>query len=223
MPPVRLALSLAALLGSTVGSKLAAQIDRDRATAYFREAADLCAREAGHLLGVSLCGPMVFADPRTREIVANEPTPSAPRPAALGFANAALRWGDKRWSVYVWQYIPADDARARKTLLMHELVHRIQPDIGLFLRDSSNDHLDTVDGRYWLQLEWRALAAALRATGDARKTPLGHALAFRTKRHDMFPSARESERVLEINEGIPQYVATAVVSGRGDEAFAHAI
>ena len=30
----------------------------------------------------------------------------------------------------------------------------------LLVQEGSNDHLDTVEGRYWLQLEWRALAAA---------------------------------------------------------------
>jgi len=212
----------ATTLASLFATPLAAQIDRDRANAYFKEAEELCAKDAGKLLGVSLCGPMAFADPRTREVVGNEQLPTAPRPPALGFANAALRWGDKRWSVFVWPFIPAGDAKARKTLLMHELVHRVQPEIGLLGADASNDHLDTVDGRYWIQLEWRALASALRAKGDAMRAPMSHALAFRRRRHELFATAQQTERALEINEGIPQYVATMVVNDGLADAAAHA-
>ena len=205
------------------GTGLSAQIDKDRANAYFKEAEELCAKDGGKLLGVSLCGPMAFADPRTRDVVGNEPLPTAPRPPALGFANAALRWGEKRWSVFVWPFIPANDPRARKTLLMHELVHRVQPELGLFGTDANNDHLDTVDGRYWIQLEWRALAAALRMTGDAMRAPMSHALAFRRKRHELFAAAQEAERALEINEGIPQFVATLIVNDSLADAVAHAV
>src|SRR5688572_585068 len=106
---------------------------------------------------------------------------------------------------------------------MQELVHRVQPELGLFGTDASNDHLDTVDGRYWIQLEWRALAAALRAKGEARRTPMSHALAFRRKRHELFTAAQQAERSLEINEGIPQYVATMLVNDSLADAVAHAV
>ncbi len=204
-------------------SPASAQIDSARAETYFREAATLCAKEGGRIWGVSLCGPMVFADPATSAIIANQPTPSAPRPRALGYANAALDWGGERWSIFVWPFIPADDQRARQTLLMHELMHRIQPQLGLFLPDGSNDHLDTVEGRYWLQLEWRALAAALGSSGRQRDAAMRDALAFRARRHATFPGSAESERVLEINEGLPQYTATVVVNDKPAAAAAHAI
>lgn len=142
-----------------------AQIDRQLAAAWFAEAEVLCAREAGALWGVSLCGPMVFADPVTGEIATNEPVPGAPRPRVLGYANAALEWGDERWSTFVWPMIPDNEAdRAR--LMLHELFHRIQPAVGLYVPSTQGtpDHLDAMEGRYWLRLEWRALAAALAAS-----------------------------------------------------------
>jgi hypothetical protein len=40
-------------------------VDPQRAAMYFREAKELCDRDNGRLWGVSLCGPMVFADVRT--------------------------------------------------------------------------------------------------------------------------------------------------------------
>ena len=199
------------------------QIDSARAHSYFAEASALCAKEGGRLWGVSLCGPMVFVDPRTRDIIANQPIPSAPRPAAMGYANAALPWGGTRWVMYVWPMLPADDVRARRTLLVHELMHRIQPQLGLFLNDGSADHLDAVQGRYLLQLEWRALAAALDTSGAARDDAIRDALAFRARRHAEFPGSAEIERVLEINEGLPQFTGTVVANATLEQAAAHAI
>jgi hypothetical protein len=68
--------------------------------------------------------------------------------------------------------VPADTV-LRRTLLIHELWHRVQADIGLPETGPSNAHLDTPDGRLWLQLEWRAPGAApsARATRASRRSP----------------------------------------------------
>lgn len=53
----------------------AAQVDPQRAEAYFKEAATICQRDGGRLWGISLCAPMVFADARTRTLATNQPRP----------------------------------------------------------------------------------------------------------------------------------------------------
>jgi hypothetical protein len=199
-----------------------AQIDQQRASQYFNEAASLCAREGGRLWGISLCGPIAIGDPVTHGIATSQPAPDAKPPAALGFANAATDWGGVRWVTLVWQMIPADE-RARARLMLHELFHRIQPQLGFVVRDGSNDHLDTLDGRYWMQLEWRALAKALSASGSARAAALRHALAFRVARRTKFPGAAENERLLEMNEGLAQYTGTVASVTSSAEAAADAI
>src|SRR2546426_2674530 len=82
----------------------AAQVDQQRAEAYFKEAATICQRDGGRLWGVSLCGPMVFADARTRTVATNQPRPAAEQPRTLGFANAPLEWGGSRWAAYIWDF-----------------------------------------------------------------------------------------------------------------------
>src|SRR6516165_396629 len=62
-----------------------AQVDQERAEQYFKEAATICAREGGRLWGISLCGPMVFADVATGTIATSQPPPDGPRPRTLGF------------------------------------------------------------------------------------------------------------------------------------------
>ncbi len=185
-----------------------------RAAVYFKEAAALCEHEGGKLWGVSLCGPMVIADAATHTIATSQPAPDAKQPATLGFANSAMDWGGTRWSTLVWQMIPAD-AHARGRLMMHELFHRVQPQLGFQIRDGQYDHLDTVDGRYWMQLEWRALARALGASGAARTAAVRDALGFRMARRKAFPNAAENERLLEMNEGLAQYTGTAASAAAG--------
>jgi hypothetical protein len=200
-----------------------AQVDEARADRYFAEAAAICRQDDGRLWGVSLCGPMVFADAATATIAANQPVPDGRRPAALGFANTALEWGGIRWSTFVWSMVPADDTAARGRLMLHELFHRVQPELGLMVVGESNDHLDTPDGRYWLQLEWRALAHALDSSGPERIAAIRDALAFRAARRQAFPGSAERERVDELREGLAQYTGTVLSAGSRDEALGSAI
>jgi hypothetical protein len=203
------ALAVAVLLVAA-GGTAQAQVDTALAARYFAEADTLCRREGSRLWGVSLCGPMVFADPATGSIATNRPAPDAPRPRVLGYVNAALEWGGERWSAFVWPMMPKDSA-ARAGLMLHELFHRVQPGLGLFIPSAPAlpDHLDTMEGRYWMQLEWRALAEALTHSGAERHAALADALAFRAARRRLAPTAAESERIVEINEGLAQYTATA--------------
>jgi hypothetical protein len=158
----------------------AAQVDQQRAEAYFKEAATICQRDGGRLWGVSLCGPMVFADVRTRTLATNQPRPAGEWPRSLGFANAPIEWGGSRWAAFMWDFTTSlGDARTRGMLMLHELFHRIQPELGLITAGgparSGNAHLDTVEGRVWLRLEWRALALALAQSGENRKRAVSDA------------------------------------------------
>jgi hypothetical protein len=201
----------------------AAQVDQQRAEAYFKEAAAICQRDGGRLWGVSLCGPMVFADARTRTLATNQPRPTAEQPRTLGFANAPIEWGDSRWAAYMWDFTTSLDARTRGIFMLHELFHRIQPELGLITLSGNNAHLDTVEGRVWLRLEWRALARALGQSGKVRKGTVSDALAFRTARRSQFANAAENERVEEIREGLAQYTGTVTTAASRPEAIASAI
>ena len=98
-----------------------------------------------------------------------------------------------------------DDKAERSVTLMHESWHRIQADLGLPTADPTNVHLDTLPGRYWLQLEWRALARALGSTGDEQSQAMEDALRFREFRRALFQAARTDESKLELNEGLAEY------------------
>src|SRR5262249_40591866 len=71
-------------------------------------------------------------------------------------------------------------------------------------------HLDERDGRYWLRLELRALAAALKAKGSARKDAARDAMLFRAARLAQYPGADSLENSLEVAEGLAEYTGTQV-------------
>jgi hypothetical protein len=168
----------------------------------FDELRAMCARDAGRMWGISICGPTMIVDRQTRAVAANEPAP-ATLPKEIGIANTAVEWNGKQWTMIVGP-LP-DDAFARKMLLVHESFHRVQAKLGFPLSGPSNAHLDSVEGRYWLQLEWRAVAQAMRGDRQAVRD----ALAFRAKRRSLFPAAGNDERALEMHEGLAEYTGAS--------------
>jgi hypothetical protein len=200
-----------------------AQVDQQRAEEYFKEVQALCERDGGRLWGVSLCGPMVIGDMRTQTFATSQPAPEGARPRLVGLVNAPVTWGGATWGAYLWDFVVNETPRGRKELLLHELFHGVQPNLGLTVPALASEHLDAVDGRYWLRLEWRALARALRQSGAQRDMAVREALAFRQARRMLYPGSVESERAAEITEGLAQYTGTVVAAQSTAEAIASAL
>jgi hypothetical protein len=220
------ALLVAILVCGSVGltRPALAQVDQQRAEAYFKEARALCERDGGRLWGVSLCGPMVIGDRRTQTFATSQPPPDAPRPQYVGLVNGPVQWGGVTWLSYAWDDLVKATPQTRNAILLHELFHGVQPQLGLRVGIRENEHLDALDGRYWLQLEWRALARALRSSGAQRNAAVRDALTFRQARRRIYPaSVAENERGLEINEGIASYTGTVLAASSRADARASAL
>jgi hypothetical protein len=189
-------------------------IDLTLASQYFQEANHLCSRDNGKLWGVSLCAPMLFVDRKTRGVVANQADKEGiltkdgnvligKLPAIVNIANTATEWAGVKWTMVIFP-LPEDKIR-RANLMAHEMWHRVQIDIGFPGSDGGNNHLDSLDGRVWLQMEWRALAAALATQGKQRRQAIADALLFRACRRTIFLNAAAEERAMEMNEGLAEY------------------
>lgn len=222
--PTRFALLLFICAIASAESPVPSPIDMTQAKAAFNEAEAVSNQEGGRLWGKKLYGGLFFVDPETRAVVANEPDPDGVLHAANGVfvgtlphdlivSNAPIEWEGKRWTMLMWPTIPTDTIDRRITFA-HELFHRIQPALGLMAPDSLNLQLDTPEGRLWLQLEWRALAAALMEQGPAQIQTIRDALAFRSHRHELFAGSTQTEASLEIAEGVPEYTGT--IAGEPD-------
>ena len=200
-----------------------AQVDQQRAQQYFKEVQALCERDGGRLWGVSLCGPIVIGDMRTQTFATSQPAPAATRPQLVGLVNAPIQWGGATWGAYIWDFVANETPRGRNELFLHELFHGVQPQLGLSVQAQASEHLDAVDGRYWLRLEWRALARALRESGEPRNLAVRDALAFRQARRMLYAANVESERGQEITEGLAAYTATVLAAESAADAIASAI
>lgn len=207
-------------------SARAQPVDLVLAKTYFHEAASLSERDAGALWGIQLYGPLMFANPGTREVVANQADGEgqlAARdgvfvgklPDSVNIANTAIRWAGVEWTMVVWP-LP-QDRTARATLLAHELWHRIQDDLGIAMASPANVHLASADGRIWMQLEWRALRKALAASGSGQRSAIEDALAFRAYRRSVFPDRAGEENALEMNEGLAEYTGVVLASDKAED------
>ena len=203
------ALFLLVLLGGATAVE--AQVQPELAKRYFEEATKLCERDAGRLWGLSLCGPMVIVDQATGTRATSQPEPEGPPPRFAGFADGPVSWGGLRWFSWPLSMLADTDADVRQQNMLHGLFHRIQPELGFMQGNSDgfNEHLDTLEGRVWIQLEWRALRRAVESSGNDRTAAIADALAFRRERRRLFPGAADNERRDEIREGLASYTGVA--------------
>jgi hypothetical protein len=208
-----------ALLLAASSAAAQSPIDLRDAKAAFAEAKRISDKDGGRLWGTPLYGAMIFVDPETRAAVANEPDAkgvlhedgglyTGTLPADVIIANAPTEWEGKRWTMLTWPMW--GDTLMIHVTFAHEMFHRIQPGLHLMAQDSPNPQLDTLEGRVWLELEWRALAAALIEKGPAQTDAVRDAVLFRDHRHALFPGSARSEANLEIAEGVPEYTGVTI-------------
>jgi hypothetical protein len=201
------ALLLLLLLGGATAAE--AQVQPELAKRYFEEVTKLCERDAGRLWGVSLCGPMVIVDRATGTRATSQPEPEGEPLRFGGLVDGPVSWGGLRWFGFPLYMLPENDADVRRQVMLHGLFHRIQPELGLVTEDGFNEHLDTLEGRFWIQLEWRALRRAVESSGSDRAEAIADALVFRRERRRLFPAAADNERRDEIREGLATYTGVA--------------
>ena len=197
-------------------------IPHAEAAKTFAEMRALCARDGGRFWGVSLCGPVLLVDPDTRQVVANGPDHDGALkrdgnlwfgtlPTSENMSNAPMTWSGTDWTELMWPLHGVEDPDRKRVMLAHEMFHRVQPKLVLTRPDNGAAHLDTLEGRYWLQLEWRALTRALEATSPAqRRRATLDALDFRAERYRLFAKAAGAERDLEYAEGLAEYTGLHV-------------
>jgi hypothetical protein len=204
-----------------VTSSAAQSIDTKVAAQYFRQLEETSKRDGGKTWGLSLYGPIILVDPETSDVVANQADLEnklvsrdgvfvGKLPTEISPANTATDWAGVHWTMVMW---PVSEFRqARERLLLHECFHRLQKKLGLPARDAVNNHLDTLNGRIWIQMEWRALERALRQTGSARQAAIADALLFRSYRRSLFPGSANNENALELNEGLAEFTGVKLSS-----------
>lgn len=224
----------AASLALVAAAPASLPIDPGQAQAVFAEAKAISDRDGGRFWGQPLYGPILLVAPESRATVANRADPggvltaagplfTGRLPEAVNVSNSPTEWSGVRWTQLIWPLY--GDEAMQHVSLAHEMYHRIQPTLGLWSEsDGDNSHLDTLEGRYGLQLEWRALAAALSApTAEARRAAILDALVFRAERYRRFPGAAVQEAMLERTEGTAEYTGVRLGLATPAEQTAYAL
>lgn len=192
----------------------------------------LIKEDAKKLWNHPIYGPLIFVNPKNRIAIANEPDKkgflikngsvyTGVLPKQFSIANSTVDWGGKTWAM-VMLPLP-EDYYAASNLIIHELFHRIQPNVGFAdLQEKSSNHLDEMNGRIYLKLELEALKQALKSNNQAERQEYIHdALLFRLYRYSLYPDAKEDENYLELKEGLAEYTGS-ILSGRTqDEMVKH--
>jgi hypothetical protein len=204
-------------------------IDLTAVAAYFLEAKNLCEKDSGKLWGETLCSPVLLVNRETRDAFASEADKkgilkqtanvfTGKLPAEVNIANTSTDWAGVEWMMI---QLPLDaDPYDRKSKTAHELWHRIQAKIGFPASGAANDHLDTLAGRIWLQLEWRALKNALLSRNEKRREAVKDALVFRAYRRSLFPAAAREENSMEMHEGLADYTGIRLSGHPKPEQYA---
>lgn len=219
-------LSVLTILPAMNTAAQAPPIDTAKAMQYFAEAKALSDKDNGTLWKVPLCGPLLFVDSDTRSAVANQADSESKlkpldgvfvgtAPPGLGVANTAMKWSGVEWTMVMWPLPIYKQPRMR--LVLHECFHRVQAQIGLPATDAQNGHLDSLDGRIWLQMEWRALEHALWQHDAEPRKDISDAVYFRTYRRSLFPTAEKNEDALEMNEGMAEYTGFKLSTSSPEE------
>ena len=191
----------------------------------FTELAQACERDGGKLWGRDLHRPVLLVDPGTRKIVGNQADKQGhlveqegvfvgTLPKDRPVANAPIEWAGVHWAMVLVPYL-GDTPEQRLGVLAHESFHVVQPELGQYVFGAECSHLEEVDGRVWMQLEWNALQAALAATDDARRAAVSDALDFRAARRAHFSGAADAENKVELREGLANYTGRRI-AGRSD-------
>lgn len=174
----------------------------------------------GSFWGKNLYGPVMIVEPKTRLLYSNQNINSNialneksiyidSLPNNISVANTSIEWQNKRWAQI---QLPLPKYKTHQDILIiHELFHRLQPEIGFDnLLESNNTHLDSFHGRLLLKLELEALEKAILSTSqDDRVTFVKDALLFRNKRYKN-KEVKLAENSLELNEGLAEYTALAL-------------
>ncbi len=203
-------------------------IDPDKTAQYFKEIKEICDQDNGSLWGENLWAPILLIDNESRFIVASEPDNEGLLekrgsvytgwfPKDKGVANSTTDFGGRHWMM-VMHPLPEDDY-SRNQLCIHELFHSLQQRMNLSFGNPDNSHLDNMDARVLLKLEWTALGKAVMDETGKRKGYLRDALVFRNYRRALYPGKAKEENELEIQEGLAEYTGHKLCS-KSDEEFA---
>ncbi|MEQ1587599.1 MAG: hypothetical protein ABL895_17065 [Cyclobacteriaceae bacterium] len=168
------------------------------------------------LWGKEIYGPIIIVDPITRVFFTNlqdggnslmdagHGVFTGVLPDSIGVANTSFVWNEVRWTMLIWNSLSRKETK-RNRLIIHELFHSLQNELGFPMKSTLNGHLETKEGRILFLLELSALRSALTASGSERGEIVRDAIFIRKQRNNLFNGSGINEDALEMNEGLAEF------------------
>ncbi|PKQ64359.1 hypothetical protein BZG02_05950 [Labilibaculum filiforme] len=187
--------------------------------AIFMETKALCSEDNGMLWGRTLDVPILLVDKENGIIYSNRPSEklglTSYREIYTGILPdfIAVVKGPVKIENQIWAVIPLplpSDKTERQCILLHEAFHCLQPEMDLKPEPYSNQHLDEMEARFWLKLEWKALELALKNEGENKRQAITDAICFRFYRRALYSKCTGCENRFEIHEGLAEYTAQKI-------------
>ncbi|HEX3021535.1 MAG TPA: hypothetical protein VHP81_03985 [Lachnospiraceae bacterium] len=173
----------------------------------------------GNLWGIPLHTRVMVVDADTYKVVATEANNKGnfkkmgslyvgQLPDDTALANTSIHYGGKTWAMVL--YSDEDDELDTLALYVHEMFHNVQEELGQNGDFYDNSHMDEMNARIYLKLEWQALHKALVSSGEEKHTAIADALTFRLARRKEYHSTK-NENLFEIQEGMAEYTCQKLV------------
>jgi len=198
----------------------------ERAAAYIVAMEAIFDEDDGALWGVHLGMPFMFADSVTRHAVANMPDVGGEifvehegfyigvLPLGTWIGNTTINFDGRDWGMMTWALVEDLDSETEiLTIMVHELFHAWQQwHLGGGGRPHDQPHMNALFARVSVQLEIRALLAALNSDNEEQRLAAIHdALSVRGERRRRFADAAGVENTFEIGEGTATYTDLVLV------------
>lgn len=190
----------------------------------FDETKEFCDKDNGFLWGRTLDVPILLVDKANNKIYSNQNSTkldltshndifSGELPNFIEVVKGPAKIGNKTWAIIPLP-LPKDKIE-RQCIILHEAFHCLQPELDLKPKPYTNSHMDEMDARFWLKLEWKALEYALQSDGENRIQAITDAICFRNYRRSLYSNCDGCENRFEIHEGMAEYTAQKIC--RSDE------
>ena len=184
-----------------------------------KETKALCFKDNGILWGRTLDVPVLLIDKENGKIYSNKNSKklellsyndiyTGTLPDFVDVIKGPAKIGNQIWAV-----IPLplpEDKIERQCIIIHEAFHCVQPEIDLKPKPYNNNHMDEMEARFWLKLEWKALELALQSEGENKKQAITDAICFRHYRRALYSKCNGCENRFEIYEGMAEYTAQKI-------------
>jgi len=185
----------------------------------FAETNELCNADNGSLWGYSLNVPIILMDREKNLIYTNQNSSKLQLhktdniyigeiPDSIQALKGILKLDHQNW-VLIPLPLPKDKIQ-RQRIILHEAFHCIQQKLHLNPQSYNNQHMDEMEARYWLKLEWQALRKAILTNGKHRKQAIVDAISFRKYRRALYTNCETCENRFEIHEGMAEYTAMKI-------------